>query len=209
VQTGSPSPTNLGTVNPASIFGSIGITVDRIYATSKAIMFVGTVSSGANTPVGSIQGAPAVFSFAYSTDNPPKITNAITLIAGTEVLFSPTATGTVSITQPSSGGGGTTSGITIVVNAGAGSISMGTNTFQVVANQVMLDASGSTSTNAGPLTYVWTTTSANAGIIQANSATPLIQLGIKNQTYQFTLTVTDSKGATATATVTLLYGTIK
>src|ERR1700730_15494713 len=35
VQTGSPIPTNLGTVNPASIFGSLTITVDKIYATSK------------------------------------------------------------------------------------------------------------------------------------------------------------------------------
>ena len=85
-------------------------------------MFVGTVSSGSNTFGGSIQGAPATFSFAYSSDTPPKITNAMTLVAGTIVLYSPSATGTVSINQPSSGGGGGTMGITIVVSAGGGAL---------------------------------------------------------------------------------------
>src|SRR5580704_7688141 len=100
VQTGSPTPTNLGLISPASIFGGVTIGVDRIYVTSKAVMFVGTVSSGSNTLVGTIQGAPASFSFAYSSDTPPKITNAMTLVAGTIVLFSPTATATLNITQP-------------------------------------------------------------------------------------------------------------
>src|SRR5579864_609432 len=40
VQTGSPTPTNLGLTNPASIFGGVTISVDRIYVTSKAVMFV-------------------------------------------------------------------------------------------------------------------------------------------------------------------------
>ena len=206
VQTGSPTPTALGSVNSASIFGSAAIGVDRIYATSSAVMFVGTFSSGSNTPVGTIQGAPASFAFAYSSDTPPKITNATTLAAGAVVLFSPTASGTVNITQPAGGGGGGgTSGVTIVVSAGAGSMTVGTNSFQVVSNQVVLDASKSTSTNPGALTYSWSTTSANANIIQGSTATPLVQLSVKQQTYQFTVTVTDAKGATATATITVQY----
>jgi hypothetical protein len=208
VQTGSPIPTNLGTVNPASIFGSLTITVDKVYTTSKAVMMVGTVSSGSNTPVGNIQGSPATFSFAYSSDNPPKITNAITLVAGTAVLFSATAAGTVSITQPSSsgGGGGGTTGVTIVVSASPSiTLAGATNTFQLESNQVQLDASKSTSTNAGALTYAWSTTSANANIINGNTATPIVQLSVRRQTYQFSVTVTDAKGATATAAVTLLY----
>jgi hypothetical protein len=208
VQTGSPSPTNLGTVNPASIFGGATIGVDRTYVTSKAVMFVGTVASGSNTLVGSIQGLPASFSFAYSTDTPPKITNAMTLVAGTIVLFSPTATGTVNITQPTGGSGtGGTSGVTIVVSASGGNMPVGTNSFQVTTNQIVLDASKSTSTNAGPLTYSWALApnSANANIIQGNTATPLIQLSVKQQTYQFIVTVTDSTGATATATITVQY----
>jgi hypothetical protein len=205
VQTGSPIPTNLGTVNPASIFGGLTITVDKIYATSKAVMFVGTVSSGSNTPVGNIQGLPATFSFAYSTDKPPKITNAITLVAGTAVLFSAAATGTVNITQPTGGGGGGgASGVTIVVSAGAGSVMVGPNSFQVVSTQVVLDASQSTSTNPGALTYLWTVApdSQNAGILQNTTATPLILLSGR-QTYKFILTVTDATGATATATISV------
>jgi len=206
VQTGSPTPTALGSINPASIFGSVTIGVDRIYVTSKAVMFVGTVASGSNTLIGTIQGAPASFSFAYSSDTPPKITNVMTLAAGAVVLFSPTATGTVNITQPSSGGGGGgTTGVTIVVSAGAGSLTVGPNNFQVLSNEVVLDASQSTSTNPGALTYSWSTTSANAGIIQGNTATPLVQLSVKQQTYQFNVTVTDATGATATATITVQY----
>jgi hypothetical protein len=207
VQTGSPTPTNLGLVSPASIFGGVTIGVDRIYVTSNAVMFVGTVSSGSNTLVGTIQSAPASFSFAYSSDTPPKITNAMTLVAGTIVLFSPSASGTVNITQPSgSGGGGGTTGVTIVVSASPSiTVTGATNTFQLVSNQVQLDASKSTSTNAGALTYAWSTTSANANIINGNTATPIVQLSVRRQTYQFNVTVTDAKGATATAAVTLLY----
>lgn len=207
VQTGSPTPTNLGLINPASIFGGVSIGVDRIYVTSKAVMFVGTVASGSNTLIGTIQGAPASFSFAYSSDTPPKITNVMTLAAGAIVLFSPTASATVNITQPAGGGGGGggTSGVTIVVSAGAGSFTVGPNSFQVTSNQVVLDASKSTSTNPGALTYSWTTTSANANIIGASGAMPLVQLSMKHQTYQFTVTVTDAKGATATATITVQY----
>ncbi|HTS50260.1 MAG TPA: right-handed parallel beta-helix repeat-containing protein [Bryobacteraceae bacterium] len=97
-------------------------------------------------------------------------------------------------------------GITIVITGPRGAISS-TNTFQVFLNQVTLNASGSMSGNAGPLTYSWSVapgSPAGGGIVGANTATPTFQLTTP-QTYQYTLTVTDSTGATATTTVTVQY----
>ncbi len=206
VLTGAPAPTSLGQTNPSNIYGSVTINVDKVYVTGNAVMFVGTVSSGASTPFGNFQGAPASFSFAYSSDTPPKFTNSVLAIAGTAVLFSTTATGTVNITQPSSGGsGGGASGVTIVVNGGPGVFPNGTNTFQTTSNLLSIDASKSTSSNAGALTYSWAATPAGtAGIFFSNTATPVIQLFSKG-TYIITLTVTDAKGTTATQTIMIQY----
>lgn len=207
VQNGSPTPTNLSQISPANVYGSIVISVSQLYVTSRAAMFVGAISSASSTLFGSYQATPASFSFTYSSATPPVLTNAIFSIAGTLAFVSPTATGNVTITQPpATGGGSTSTGVTIVVSAGGGITTMAANAFQVSQNQLMLNASQSTSSNPGALTYSWVSApgSENAGIIGANTATPLIQL-FAIGTYQFTLTVTDAKGVTATATVTVQY----
>jgi hypothetical protein len=96
-------------------------------------------------------------------------------------------------------------GVTIVITGPGGSTSS-TNTFQTVSSEVTVDASLSTSSNAGALTYSWAPSAGfpNAGILRNNTATPTFQL-IFHSTYQFTLTVTDAKGLTATATVTVQF----
>lgn len=209
VAAGSPTPTNLGTVAPSSFFAVVTVNVDKVYVTSSAVQFVGTVSQSTATPYGSYQGAPASFSFGYTKDTPPKINNVIEAVAGTIVLFSPTATGTVSITQPSSGGGGGGggTGVTIVVSGPGGIVA--NNAFQTVVNQVNLDASGSTSTNAGPLTYTWTVAANAPGAVISfpggNTAKPFIQLVSGKQLYTITLTVTDATGVSATTTITINY----
>lgn len=207
VQTGSPTPTNLAQLNAANIYGSMAISVSQIYVTSNVVMFVGAISTATTTPLGSYPGTPATFSFAYSSATPPALTNAMLTVAGNLAVVSPKANGNVTITLPAgTGTGGTTTGVTIVVSAGGGIVSMGNNSFQVASNQLMLNASQSTSSNPGALTYSWVSAagSENAGIIGANTATPLIQL-FSIGTYQFTLTVTDAKGVTATTTVTVQY----
>jgi len=94
--------------------------------------------------------------------------------------------------------------ITMVI-AGPGATSA-TNTFQTNSSQVALNASQSTSTNAGTLSFSWRPVPGfpSVGIPGGNTATPYIQLG-KPGIYEVILTVTDSTGATATATVILDY----
>jgi hypothetical protein len=74
--------------------------------------------------------------------------------------------------------------------------------IETVVRDLRLDASQSSSP-AGftPLTYSWTAREGRAAIDNANSPTPTVHLGNLFGDYFFDLTVTDSKGNTATATV--------
>jgi hypothetical protein len=96
-------------------------------------------------------------------------------------------------------------GITIA-SAGPGGTTSSTNIFQTLSGAVSLDASQSTSSNPGSLSFSWTTAPGyqTLAIPGGNTATPSIQLPYQG-TYQLILTVTDSTGATATATITLQY----
>ena len=132
------------------------------------------------------------------------------LTAGSGITYTPVLTSAFSTSQlPSAPTGppptGPT-GVTIVVT-GPGGATSPTNTFQVFLNQVTLNASGSMSTNTGPLSYSWSVAPGSptgGGIVGATTATPTFQLTTP-QTYQYTLTVTDSTGAKATTTVTVQY----
>jgi hypothetical protein len=75
----------------------------------------------------------------------------------------------------------------------------------VVTRQYQLDGSQSTSVDGKPLTYFWTIPQGapSAGISQGTTATPVVQFGTIRGTYTFQLTVTDSKGTSATDTVTV------
>ena len=208
---GSTPPTNLGTVSVSNILAIVAMTPDKIYVTSNAVQFVGLISQS-NTPLfgtASYQGAPATFSFGFTKDTPPKIHDVVDSVAGVAVAYTAAATGTFSITLPPTGpgGGGGTTPITIVIK-GPGGINSA-NAFETTVNQINLDASGSTSTNAGALTYAWSIPphqpSAVISYPGGNSAAPFIQLSSGKQTYTITLTVTDATGVTATATVTIQY----
>jgi phospholipase C len=101
-----------------------------------------------------------------------------------------------------------------VSSGGSGSPSSGTMTTMavaspknatVVARQMQLDGTASTSFDGKPLSFQWTIPagSQQAAISGANTATPTVQFGIGRGSYTFQLTVTDSTGGTSTDTVTV------
>ena len=83
----------------------------------------------------------------------------------------------------------------------------GPKNAQTVSTQMNLDGTASKSANGTPLTYSWTLApgSPSASILNAQTATPSVEFDNGFGTYTFQLTVTDSTGATATDTASILY----
>jgi hypothetical protein len=207
VPTGSPIPT------PAAVLANLGNTIlevstttpDKIYVTVKpfmSVMFVGSVTQSTNTPYGNYQGAVANASVGFTSDTPPKVNTVVESIAGALVVYSPDATvKEFTVTLPSSGGGGggTSANPTVVIAGG---------TNQTTLSKVItLDASGSTDPNNLALSYQWTVTGNQSVSLQhANSAIANAELGTNGPaTYTFMVTVTDTAGKSASATVTVNY----
>lgn len=204
VPSGSPASTNLSQLPASSLIAITALNISRIDITSNptpAVNIVGAISQSTNTPYGNYLGGTGTFSFGYTTDNPPKINNVIETVAGSVVVYSAASNGTFTIVTPSTGGGGTTTGVSIVVN---GSTSA-TPSFQTTTNQIILDASKSTSTNAGALTFTWTVTQGSASISfpNGNQSIANVQLGSGKITYVITLKVTDSTGASTTIPISV------
>jgi hypothetical protein len=79
-------------------------------------------------------------------------------------------------------------------------------TQMVITKEAGLDGSKSSDPDGDPITYSWKVVgSMAAAIFGADTATPRIQFHDGTGEYTFELTVTDDKGATATATATVLY----
>ncbi len=216
--TATSGPTGINIHSLVPVNGTV-ISQNLISQESIAVAF--TAPSGAVSAVlNNFTAVTGVFHGSGGTVNAPENwwgcvggpqSPACANISGS-VAFAPWLTGPFaasSLPTAPSGGGGTTppppAGITIVIT-GPGGATSATNTFAVVTGGVTLDASQSTSSNAGGLSYSWTTASGYPaiGIPGGNSATPSIQLPYPG-TYVFILTVTDSTGATKTATVTVQF----
>jgi len=75
----------------------------------------------------------------------------------------------------------------------------------VVASQIQLDGSMSTSSDGKPLTYLWTTPpgSPSAAILNGNTVNPSVQFATGRGLYTFLLTVTDSSGKSSTDVATV------
>jgi len=203
VATGSPFPTNLINLPATSLVAQTTLGIDRIYLTKPGyVLAVGSIVQSTTTPYGNYQGFPADFSFAYSSDKVPKISNVIETVAGTIVIYSAAGNGTFTIVSPpTTGGGGGGTGVVVSVN---GSTSA-TPTFSTTSNQIILNASASTSTNPGTLTYVWQVVQGSAAISfpGGNTSIANVQLGAGKISYVIKLTVTDATGVSAVATITV------
>ena len=118
----------------------------------------------------------------------------------------PTATTTYTCTATNSmGTASQTLSVAVNSNNQPPTISVAGGLTQTVYNRyVTLDASASVSPGGNtPLTYVWQSLNDSAVVINATSAVTQVQLGTIMGSYAFRLTVTDSKGNSSTAIVTL------
>lgn len=77
-----------------------------------------------------------------------------------------------------------------------------------IARMIQLDASSSTSVDGKPLTYSWQVLQGSASIGKADTAAPVVTF-LGQGVYQFQLTVTDSSGASSTATVSVNYAGVR
>ena len=127
----------------------------------------------------------------------PQVDTTYTCIATGQGGQTDTQTVMVKVTQPTTPPGGTPP--TIVVAGG--------NTLTVTERHFSIDASGSFSPSGNnPLTYSWSASNTNpVAILNPTSAVVNVQLNGPSGNYIFNLTVTDSKGNTATATITVLF----
>jgi hypothetical protein len=200
VAPGSPLPTPLSSNVVPTTLGAFTVAIDKTYLNctpEPSIMFVGSVTSSSGGslipqgPLGSVVGAPVAISVAYSTDNPPVLSNVVTLVSGVGVAFSPAGGGTVTfqaapVTPPGSSG----TGPTIVLNPNFSTTSVN----QVAQNPIAIDASGT----AGALTYAWSSVPAvSFAPGTANAAVQQIQFGSPGL-YTITLTVTSATGSATT-----------
>jgi len=190
VPAGGPLPTPPGSV-AGTTFSTILIKVDNVYTATtpnNSIMFVGTVATNLPaSPFGDVTGAPVAVSIGYTNDTPPKITNVVTLIAGTVVAYSASGGGTLTLAGAPVTPPGTSAAIQIVVKVPGAT----------VMNFVGLDASATTGANP-PLKFSWTVLSGNATVFNGNNAIASAEL-FGFGTYIFQVTVTDSKGNVMTS----------
>src|SRR5258708_24393228 len=108
VATGSPLPSPGGTINPANTVTVTTATVGKILtscALVPSLLFDGTVSgstpsSGGFLYGGSLVGASYALSLRYTTDSPAKINNVTETIAGAVTLYTPGASGPLTVPAP-------------------------------------------------------------------------------------------------------------
>jgi hypothetical protein len=208
----SPAATTVYTITATNNAGSVTATTTvtvNVTPPPKITSFTAT------PPVSPAPGSPVVLS-CQATDVVSITMNGILFLPGTatykvyptvDTSYTCIATGAKGLTD--------TQTITVKVNQPVTPPSgppptivfAGGNLIVVTDRHIRLDASGSFSPSGNnPLTFSWTVRNQNpAAILNPTSPTPDVQLGGPSGDYLFDLTVTDSKGNSSTATLTVRF----
>lgn len=213
VASGAPSMTPVATVPFSSFLSNYQLTVDKVSTTATAVQVAGTIySNPGSSPFGNLAGTPAALSFGYkstgtgtgtgtgtstssSTSATYSFTNVVTALADVAVVYSAAGSGTMTFPPPTTTPGTGTSP-TVVISPATGNVSQ---------KFLTLDGSKSTDPNGLTLSFAWAETGPAVAITGADTAMPTVQLVGGAGIYTFTLTVTNSKGVTATGSVSLTY----
>jgi hypothetical protein len=167
-------------------------------AARTSLVITGRIAGGSTSVFGDLTNALFVHSLGYDNSSPKRFNNITTLVSGMYTLYATGGTGTLTIAGQGPGGGtGDNRPPTAQATAGVNATT--------ALLEIELDASGSADPENGPLTYAWRTIGKSAAIINGNTARPRVQFGEGFGDYMFEVTVTDNRGAFATATVTVRY----
>jgi hypothetical protein len=186
---GSVSSQATITVTTAVSISSFTATPSSITAGQSSVL--ACVATGATSLT--INGVPFQSGSGNLTVSPTQTTTYTCVATGAN---NQTDQKQVTVTVTSGGGGG---GPVLVIPGG--------NLIETDWRWVQIDASGSYSPGvSGPLTYHWVAVGNVAGIQNANTATPLLEVGPYLGDYYFDVTITDSQGNSTTTRVTVRYG---
>lgn len=202
VAPGSPNPTPpAGQTSPIL---SYIVRIDQTTFSSTpapSVTFIGTVlTNDVVSPFGNLIGATVIISTGYSGSSPVTFSNVVVLLPGVGTIYAPSATGVLTLagatTPPPSGTPGGKAPVAVA----------GPQGLKTTLPEVTLDASGSSDPDGNPLTFSWVSVGRPMNISDPKTAKPRVQfLGEGFGDYTFEVTVTNSKGASSTARVTISY----
>lgn len=213
----SPSQTTTYTLTATNSFGSVSATATvNVNVPPQPPPPPVITSFTANPPVSTVAGSPVVLTCLATGAVRVVISGVGAVDASGNLTVNPTTTTTYvcvainsagaqvakNLTVPvnPTGGGGTPP--TIVVHGPACTVSGSLTVCQTTIRQLTLDLSGSSSPSGNtPLSFLTVSDGLSAAILNSTSSHPSVQLAELFGDYFFTVTVTDSKGNSATATV--------
>lgn len=219
-----PTQNTTYTLTAKNQFGQVTAQASVTVTAAPAATAPSIVSFTANPPVSPSPGSPVVLSCVARNATTVAVSGAgqldqngnVTVQPQTDTTYTCTASGTgtpatatvtVKVTQPTvppvvvigTLGGATCTGGSVV----GGSV---TTSCQTVVRQVKLDLTQSSSPSGStPLTFLTTSRSNQAAVLDPTSPTPTVQIAGLFGDYFFDVVATDSKGNQSTGTVVVSY----
>ena len=168
------------------------------------LLFAGrVVTNSVVSPFGNLTGSLAAVTVGYDPATPSAFTAFGVTVGGSHSLLAPTGIGSLRLTGAATGGGTGGGGGTTPGNRPPVADVGPSNNIVVLSSVVELDASRSTDPDGDPLTYQWRAIGPQASISNANQAKAQVQFGPSVGDYVFEVTVSDNKGNSSTARLTV------